>query len=519
MTISVNFIHWFIALFPILIILFFMISLQWSGGRAGSLSWLVASGIVLFIFGASMKLIAVASLKGLWNTIFIIYIIWGSMAIYNIVDKVGGFKSIASTFTQLTGGNRILQLLVLGWAFPSFLQGVCGFGTPVAVAAPLLIGLKFNPIIATITALLGHSWAVTFGSLGSSYAAIVETTGLDPDGIALTASIFLAIVCVFIGLTICFVYNGLKGLKEGALAAILLSLTMGITLIISATFFTPYLASTMAGLVGMLIGGFVLPKIKWFKVKHFEDKKDEKNINFHIAFAPYYILIIIVFVVYLSPLKKLLSVYKIGLPFPETETAVGFVNQAISSYNSIAFLTTPGTLIFLSALLSIFYFYLTGLWKTPYNREVIGSVIRQAFPATLTVMTMSMMASIMLDAGLTNILARETAKFTQHFYPVFSPLIGMLGAFMTGSNTSSNILFGVFQRDVANFLGINAIIIASLQTTGGSLGNAICPMNVALGTAVSKISGQEGTVIKKTILYVILMGIIVGFLGYVYILN
>src|SRR5665648_516393 len=137
MTLSVNFIHWFIALFPILIILFFMISLQWSGGRAGSLSWLVTSGIVLFIFGASMKLIAVASLKGLWNTIFIIYIIWGSMAIYNIVDKVGGFRSIASTFTQLTGGNRILQLLVLGWAFPSFLQGVCGFGTPVAVAAPL----------------------------------------------------------------------------------------------------------------------------------------------------------------------------------------------------------------------------------------------------------------------------------------------------------------------------------------------------------------------------------------------
>ena len=131
-------------------------------------------------------------------------------------------------------------------------------------------------------------------------------------------------------------------------------------------------------------------------------------------------------------------------------------------------------------------------------------------------MTMSMMASIMLDAGLTNILARGTAKFTQNFYPVFSPLIGMLGAFMTGSNTSSNILFGAFQRDVANFLGINAIIIASLQTTGGSLGNAICPMNVALATAVSKISGQEGVVIKKTILYVIFMGIAVGFLGYIY---
>jgi len=124
-------------------------------------------------------------------------------------------------------------------------------------------------------------------------------------------------------------------------------------------------------------------------------------------------------------------------------------------------------------------------------------VIKQIFPATLAVMTMSMMAMIMMETGLTNLLAQDTANYTKFLFFIFSPFIGILGSFMTGSNTSSNILFGAFQRDVANILGLNAFIIATLQTTEGAIGNAVRPMNVALATAVCKISGQEGTVIKN----------------------
>ncbi len=269
MILELSTINWLLAFLPILMILIMMIKFHWSGGRAGAASWLIAFFICVLFFGANNKLISVASIKGLWNTIFILYIIWGAMGIYNIVDKVEGFETIANTFAKLTHGNRLIQLLVIGWAFPSFLQGVCGFGTPVAVAAPLLIGLKFNPIIATVAALLGHSWAVTFGSLGSSYAALLTITGLSPEQIAFWASIFLAISCIMVGFSICLLYDRLKGLKEGWYLSLSISTVMGLTLFLSASYVTPYLASTIAGILGLVFGGLILPEIYHYNKKNY----------------------------------------------------------------------------------------------------------------------------------------------------------------------------------------------------------------------------------------------------------
>jgi len=513
---ALTFLNWTAAFLPIVMVLLFMMVFRWSGGRAGGMGWLLTCVLAFSFFGADLGLLAAGSLKGLWTTVFILYIIWGAMALYNVVDRVGGFKTIAGTFTSLTRGHRTLQLLVIGWAFPSFLQGVCGFGTPVAVAAPLLVGLGFSPVTATAAALLGHAWAVTFGSLGSSYGALLRMTGLSPDGLALWSSLFLGFSCMVTGLSICFLHQGRKGLREGGPAALTMALAMGGTLILVANWVSPFVGSVVAGVTGLVVGGLVLPNTRWYRSygRSGQDPQPHDGLTFSQAFTPYYLLVGLVLAVYLTPLKKMLSQISVGLPFPRTATLFGFTNQATGSYAPIKVLTTPGTLIFISVVLSIGCFACKGLWKPGYGRDVVVKVVWQAIPATVTVMTMSMMAVVMMESGMTVLLAEGTAEFARRAYPVVAPFIGVLGAFMTGSNTSSNILFGAFQRDVAGALGISTWIIASLQTTGGALGNAISPMNVALGTGVTGIAGREGEIIKKAIGYSLAMAFLVGLAGY-----
>jgi len=488
----------------------------WTGGRSGAFSWFIAVVLGYFIFGADLKLIATASIKGLWTTIFILYIIWGAMTLYNIVKLIGGFEVISKTFTNLTGDSKVLQLLVISWGFVTLIQGVAGFGTPVAIAAPLLVGLGFSPVVATSSALIGRAWSVTFGSLGSSYAALVKMTSLSPASLAFWSSIFLTIVCFVTGLSISYLYNGKKGLKDGTPASLALAAGMSASLIVTANFVLPYIASLMAGLIGMFIGTLVLPKTRWYKSKYTKNKNIQRSLGFNTAFSPYYILLILAFGIYLTPLKEYLSKFKIALSFPMTETTMGVINKANSSYSPIEIFTTPGTLIFLSVLISILYFKKKGLWKKKYKKEVFNSLISQAIPSTVTVMTMSMMALVMMETGMTTFLAKGTANFASSIYPLLAPFIGILGSFMTGSNTSSNIVFAAFQENVASFLGINAVIISSLQTTGGAIGTAISPMNVALGTGVTRIVGKEGVIIKKVIIYTIIMGIAVGLSAYIF---
>ena len=548
---SINIMQWLMALVPVITVLVLMMFLHWSGGKAGSFSWILASIISIIVFGANLKLLAFASLKGLWTTVFILYIIWGAMALFNIVDNIDGFKVIADRFTRLTGGDKLLQLLVVGWGLTSFIQGVTGFGTPIAVAALLLVGLGFSPVIATAASLMGHAWAVTFGSLGSSYGVLVKLTSLDPSGLAFWSSLFLGISCVITGLSISFLYDGWKGLKHGLPAVLVMGISMGATLIITENFILPYIESLVAGTVGMLLGAFVLPKMRWYnssaksskadldeidinvskaKEKNDSESKDSEskendnlksgenegqNVGFHTAFTPYYILLTLVFIIYLSPLKDILAQVQISFSFPRTATSLGFVNKAVESYSPISILTTPGTLIFLSAIMSILFYKYKGLWKKEYSKGIMSSIASQALPSTITVMTMSMMSVVMMEAGMINLLARGTAMMAESIYPIVAPFIGILGAFMTGSNTSSNILFSAFQRDVAEIIGINSLIIASLQTTGGALGKIIAPSGIALGTAVTSIVGREGEIIKKTIGYTIVMGLIVGITAYV----
>jgi lactate permease len=505
---------WFMAWIPIVLVLVLMMAFRMSGGRAGAVSWAASLLIGAYFFGGDMRLLASGTIKGLWTTVWVLYIIWGAMTLYNVVEVTGSFKVISSTFTRLTHGNKLLQLLVLGWAFPSFIQGVCGFGVPVAVSAPLLVGLGFNPIVSVVTALIGHSWAVTFGSLGSSYSVLVRLTDLDPTRLATFGAFFLGICCVLVGFCIAHYYAGWRGVRESVPAVLCLALPMALVLNVMANFVTPYIASFTAGMAGLLVGGLVLTRLPSYRPK--EGTPAAAVSGFHRAFSAYYILIAVVFLVYLIPPFRawLNGLLEIGMPFPETRTAFGYTNSAVPVYAGIRVFTAPGTLIFLAVVLAYLFYRGQSMWPAGGGRMVVTRTTKQAIGATVTVTTMSMMAVVMMETGMTSYLAGGMARYFGHAYAVASPFIGVLGAFMTGSNTNSNILFTGLQREVAGLLSISPFVILGLQTTGGAIGNMFCPMNVALGTGVTNSVGREGECLRATTLYTILQSLVVGVIAW-----
>lgn len=542
---ELTFFNWLVGVAPIGLVLVLMMKFRWKGSRAGLVAWISALILAALVYGADLKVLFFGSLKGMWTTVFVLYIIWGALTLYNIVDQVSGFKTIAGHISAWTGGSKLIQLFVVGWAFPSFIQGVCGFGAPVAVAAPLLVGLGFHPILATTTALIGHSWAVTFGTLGSSYAVMLKLTDLAAEPLAFYSSIFLSLACVLAGLIILYNYRRISGMllrgshsvlpelaateamdiypraktsgiiKEGLPAVIILGATMVLGTMFTANFVSPYIASLVAGMLALVVGSFGLAKAPWYKNGSTGHAPAAPKESFHVAFSPYYILIAIVFSIYLSPLKGILDAFQIGFPFPETGTAFGHINAATKMYSPIKVFTAPGTLIFASAFVAVMVFKGLGLWKSGMLKSVGKKVVHDAMPASLTVVFMSMLSVVMVETGMMSLIARGIASFTGQAYPIFAPLVGGLGAFMTGSNTSSNILFSVFQKNVADLININALVILGLQTTGGALGNMFSPMNIALGTSVTNTLGQEGKILSYTLLPGLLACVVVGLLGLV----
>lgn len=518
---------WVLAILPIVVILVLMLALKLSGAKSGIIGWVIACVIAYFVFKAGPEVLVAGTVKGFWSTLFVLYIIWSSMFLYNLVNETGSFKTIADKFTEMTNGNRILQILILGWAFPTFIQGVCGFGVPVAVATPLLIGLGFDPLLSVVTALLGHSWGIAFGSLGSMYSTLMknipnqEWAVANEGTIALWGAILVALGGLLVGF--CILHNyGTKGINnvgqafaQGFIAVVFLSVVMGATLI-GVSFVAPYLACFIAGAVGLILGVVVLPILPMYKPA--ADAKQESTTSwgdFLKAFSAYLILLVVVFVIYLvGPIKSTLDTVKIGLPFAETVTGWGYTRAEVAKYSSIAIFTAPGTLIFLSAALAGLFYKSQGMLPTGAVKEAWGKTIKQSIGSTTTIIPLTMMAVLLTETGMTEYIAYGIAMVAGGFYPILAPFVAILGGFVTSSGTSSNLLFTGLQYSVADALGISAPIILGEQSAAAALSNSFSPGNAALGTGVSGQAGKEGEILARTGMYNAIQGLVIGLVSY-----
>jgi lactate permease len=529
---ELSLLNWLAASLPLALILILMVGFRWGGASAGLAGALSSAVIAWILFGAGPEVLRVAGQKGTALSFHVLYIIWPALLLYHVVEASGAIRSIGTGVISLTE-DHILQLLILGFAFSSFLQGVAGFGVPVAVVAPLLMGLGFPPLQATAVPLLGHSWAVTMGDLASSFQALLAVTGLPPFPLGLWTSAFLGVSCVATGFAVAHLHAGLMPIRRCLGAIFALSLSMALTQFVLAYLQIWILASFSAGMVGLavsllvakfsrgefpsLFGLFPVWPSPWGRrTPHREISRDfhRTTMSFHLAFSAYYALIVIVLAATLIPgLHKRLAALLLKLHFPATETSLGWETEP-SEY-SLSLFSHPGAYLLYAVLAAWGIYNVAGHWKRGTMLSVVRTTVRHGTKTSIAVVFMTVMAMIMVYSGMTFLLARGLVSLAGDVYPILSPFVGVLGCFMTGSNTNSNVLFGVLQRDSALLLGKDPIIMAALQTAGGALGSMVAPAKVLVACATAGLQGKEGEIMRLTLKYCIPMTLLVSLLGWV----
>ena len=508
-TLPTNLTTWLLALSPIVVVLVLMLGFRWGGSKAGPVGWSAAFFVSVFFFGATPELLAYAQLKGVLLTTHVLYIIWMALVLYNVVNEAGAISVIGQGIARLTG-DRVIQLLILAWAFSAFLQGVAGFGVPIAVVAPLLIGMGFNPVVAVAAVAIGHSWSVTFGGIASSFQALIAVTGLEGRDLAPWSGIFLGLAAFGCGLGAAHVFDGWRAVRRGAVSILLMGSAMAGTQYLLATNGLWGLAGFVAGLVGLLVG---VGLTRFYQGEEGETETSGK-MGMGLAMSAYLVLIVIVSAAELWPwLHDALRAIKVKVMFPELTTACGWATPA-GAGKAIPVFGHAGALLLYSSVTAYVIYRATGHYTSGAPARILTRTVRSAIPSSIGIASMVGMAVMMDHAGMTYRLAQGLSTAVGAAFPLVSPLIGMLGAFMTGSNTNSNVIFAPLQQRTAELIGISVWIVLGAQTTGGALGSMLAPAKVIVGCSTAGLAGQEGQVMRKTVGYGLVIAVGVGLVAW-----
>jgi lactate permease len=496
-----------LALMPILVILVLMLGMRWGAVRASIAGYLAALIIAVFYFGSGIELLAYSHLKALLSSLDVLLIIWAAFLFYRVTDEAGAVAQLGEALPYLTA-DRGMQALVIGWGFASFLQGVGGFGVPVAVVAPILVGLGFPPISAIIIPSVGSGWAVTFGSLGSAFQALLATTGFSSTELAFPAALFLGIAALITGLLVLHNAAGWRGLYRLAPAAILLGLVMGFFQLIVAVKGPWNTAAFLGSMVGLLVS-FGLARF-YRGAQRQTGSLDGKILA--VALSGYAILVIVTLLIQMIPaVKHLLGGVLIQIHIPELGTNLGYITPAAAT-KPISLLNHAGAVLLYASILAYLVYRLAGRYKPgAFGRILTGTVKRVQAPS-LSIILMVCMAVVMENSGMTEALARGLAGFAGIFFPLVAPWIGALGAFMTGSNTNSNVVFALLQLRTAQLLSYPAAIILAGQTAGAGLASVVAPAKIVVGTSTADLAGREGEVMRKMLPYIIILVLLISLL-------
>lgn len=515
MNIPVTFSMWLIAATPIIVILILLLKYQWGIAEAGAISLCIVLISSIYVYKANWILLSCESAKGIWSAFFVLMIVWPAIMIYEVTEQADAF-SVIQNGMEIYTPNELLRVLAFGWVFAGFFQGITGFGVPVAVCAPLLVGMGVIPIWGVIIPLLGHAWANTFGTLAVAWDAMVELTGIEGQTMlktALWAAIFLWFFNFFSGLVLCWFYGRMAGIRKGLLAVSLISLIQGGgQLLLSQINQTvaAFIPTTLALIAIFAIGRLPYYRNSWridnSKImnressRKFDIDSSEAPLNLKQAFVPYYSLALITVIILLIPsIRSFLGKFKIGFDFTRTETGFGIVNEQVNMYSSFTPFVHSGTLLFIAGMIAYFYFKHKKRIQFGDGKAIAMRTIEKTVPATVAVTELIIMSKLMAGTGQTTVLAAGTSYVVGGMYVLLAPFVGLLGAFITSSNMASNILFAQFQQLTANYLGLSEAALLGAQTAGGAIGNTVAPGNVILGTTTTGILGSEGMILKKII--------------------
>lgn len=522
---------WIAAIIPILILLIGLIFLKFSASTTSliGLTFTVISAI--FIFKAPLSTVIIEAGKGLWNALPILAVIMTAVSLYEVTSEA---KTI-TVFRQLLckiSNNELLQILIVGCVFVSYLQGITGFGVPIVVGAPLLVGLNVKPVYAVIISTIGYCWANTYGTLAAAWDALVQSSDIVINSqqffqLSFWSCIFLIVVNLICCLFICWLYGGSKAIRKGFVAVMMIVISQSVLELVCGQFNTTiaaFLPSTISLLLVIWIGKMKIYRDHWkienskIMNRNVSDTIEEVDVSAMDALFPYIVLTVITFACLLvKPINNLLSIYKIGISFPKTVTGYGYINEEVNFYSPISIFTHPSVFLLMSSLIGYYYYRKRGYISDGRYKEMIKRIIKKIIPSVITVSCLLIMSKIMFGTGQTTVLAYKTAELIGERYSFLASFIGAVGSFITGSNMSSNILFANFQQSTARMLCIDENIILACQTSGAAVGGIASPGNISLGMASVASSGNEGEVLKKNVPIALVVSLLISIISNMFI--
>ncbi len=546
----------FFAVIPILTAAVLLVGFRIPAKIAMPISFLVTVLVAFTVWNIPIIAIIASGIQGLFITFDILYIVFGAIILLNLLKYSTALRAIREGFSDISEDRRV-QVVIIAWLFGSFIEGAAGFGTPAAIVAPLLVGMRFPAFCAVMLGMMVQSTAVSFGAVGTPILVGVSggiqspefTSELALSGLGFSEYIQLVTVKVALlhGITgtlmptlmVCMMtrfFGRNRSWKEGLWIlpfTIFGGLAFTVPYVLTGIFLGPEFPSMLGALVAIPIvvfavkRGFLIPKKTW----EFDTEKnwpshwfgtlnvklnlegEDKKMPLARAWAPY---LTMAFLLVLSrlpqlPLKAWLTDIRI--------TWAEILGTSISASSSPLYL--PGTILLLAGIVTI------GLHKMKPGdvkiafRDSAKMLLGAGFVLVFTVpMVRIYINSGVNPSGLPGMpiaMAEWVAGNVGDIYPMFAPSIGALGAFIAGSNTVSNLMFGLFQFGVAAKLAMPSIIIVALQAVGAAAGNMIAIHNVVAASATVGFLGKEGMVLRKTIMPTIYYLLVVGLLGLIFI--
>ena len=434
----------------------------------------------------------------------ILLVIVAALFTYNLAVETKTMDVIKKMLSSITTDKRI-QVLILAWGFGGFLEAVAGYGTAVVIPASILASLGFNPLFAAVICLLANTVPTAFGALGIPVTTLATVTGLEVVHLSYVTSIQLAGFIVLIPfLLVILTEKSIKALK----GVVGITLVSGITFAVPQVFIAKYLGADLPALVASICSmACTILMAKAMNKEKVETKEDKIGLKEGVlAWLPYILLCGLILIA--SPL-----VPSINSLLAKASSNIHIYTGDATSTTAFSWINTPGMMI----LIATFIAGLIQKLKFTYMLDVLKRTVIQLKTSFITIMSIVAISKIMSHSGMTSSISFGLCAITGSFYPLIAPLLGAIGTFVTGSDTSANILFGALQTEAAKSLSIDPYWIAAANTAGATAGKMISPQSIAIATSATGLIGSEGKILSTTVKYclgyVIILGLIVYFGG------
>lgn len=505
------------------------------GYVAGFITVVLTILVALFAYKMPFTMAMAATgygfLYGLWPIAWIIIM---SVFLYKISVKTGQFDVIRASVLSITNDHRLLVILI-GFSFGAFLEGAAGFGAPVAITAALLAGLGLNPLYAAGLCLIANTAPVAFGAMGIPITVAGQVTGIDPHKIGQMAGHQLPFLSLFVPFFIVFLMDGFKGVKQTWPALFVAGSSFAITQFITATFLGPELPDITSALVSLVSLSLFL-KV-WQPKEIYQTKQANSEVAAATtttsmpkltvgkvvkAWSPFIILTVMVVIWSQSFFKALFApggaleslVFKFEVPSLHNLVmkAEPIVNKP-TPYEAILkldILSATGTAILIACIISIFILKMSAKDAVATFKETLNE-LKMPILSIGFVLGFAFIANY---SGLSSTLALALAG-TGGLFPFFSPFLGWIGVFLTGSDTSANALFSNLQAITAQQVGVSEVLLVAANTTGGVTGKMISPQSIAIACAAVGLAGKESDLFRFTLKHSLFFVTIVGIMTYV----